>query len=995
MDVFLLGAGRPSFGEKPAALKKIASNTKAMDWQIHSFENVAGIDDIHYLGGYHIDEVVKSYPSLNYTIITDWEKSSVLHTLLKAPFSGRSVICAYSDTVFRKHIVDDMSSVVADVVFCVDSLWKDRYYERSEDDIQMAEKIDILNQDGVVSSVEFTGLVCFNGSVASQLSDFRESDVGSNLLDLISYLKDLGFSVQPFDVAGHWAEFNSPKDIAHFILGTKAETLSRLEPLVQESHIGRQVSFTSSRWRKDPDSILNEISNCFKDTNLIIRSSSKGEDNWHSSNAGGFESILNIDGCDSNAVSQAINSVVSSYGTKQHSGDQVLVQKCLTNVRTSGVVFTCSIESGAPFYRFNFDDVSKSTESVTAGTHDGLRTVILSRSETGTLELVEPTLIPVLRAIEELEQLLGYDKLDVEFAIDEDGMVHIFQVRPVTVDHSAYEVEIEALELARGNSVNRFRAQQVPPPQIHGQRTIFANMPDWNPAEIIGTRPKPLAFSLYRYLITNEVWAQQRAEYGYRDLRPCPLMVSFSGQPYIDSRASFNSFIPANLSEEDAENLVCAYHHILSTTPQYHDKIEFEVAFTIWTPDFELKSKERLIPIGVTSKTIDQLGSALKAITRNSLSRLRADISSIETLKKRRLSIDKSKLPKSDKIYALLDDCRRFGTLAFSHAARAGFVATTLLKSFVSTGVLNDERRLAFLKSFDTVAGDFEKDKFACYSGKITLAKLVEKYGHLRPGTYELSAQAYWEDPQRYLLSGVDKQPETLSDFEFSKIELKAFDNFLIELGSKLTPADLIEFLKNAIKARESVKFEFTRNLSKSLDLCVELGIEHDISRDDLSYLEFYDLEYLKLNVTGWQELRQRIETRKQTYAITCSVELPSLISEETDFFCFERFASEPNFITNSRVEAEIRCLENHESSDLTGKIVTIQQADPGFDWLFGHGIGGLITQFGGANSHMAIRSAEIGLPAAIGVGEKLYEKIAKMRIVELDCANKIIRELQ
>ncbi|NQY42139.1 MAG: hypothetical protein HRT87_02185, partial [Legionellales bacterium] len=70
-----------------------------------------------------------------------------------------------------------------------------------------------------------------------------------------------------------------------------------------------------------------------------------------------------------------------------------------------------------------------------------------------------------------------------------------------------------------------------------------------------------------------------------------------------------------------------------------------------------------------------------------------------------------------------------------------------------------------------------------------------------------------------------------------------------------------------------------------------------------------------------------------------------------------------------------------------------IPQADPGYDWLFGQGISGLITKFGGANSHMAIRAGEMNLPAAIGVGEKLYERIMKMDVVELDCANQVIRE--
>ena len=100
-------------------------------------------------------------------------------------------------------------------------------------------------------------------------------------------------------------------------------------------------------------------------------------------------------------------------------------------------------------------------------------------------------------------------------------------------------------------------------------------MPDWNPAEIIGVRPKPLAFSLYRHLITNEVWAKQRAQFGYRDIRPCPLIYSFCGQPYVDIRASFNSFIPAKLPDEIAKKLVKNYMDRLLENTQLHDKIEF------------------------------------------------------------------------------------------------------------------------------------------------------------------------------------------------------------------------------------------------------------------------------------------------------------------------------------------------------------------------------------------------------------------------------------
>ena len=142
-------------------------------------------------------------------------------------------------------------------------------------------------------------------------------------------------------------------------------------------------------------------------------------------------------------------------------------------------------------------------------------------------------------------------------------------------------------------------------------------------------------------------------------------------------------------------------------------------------------------------------------------------------------------------------------------------------------------------------------------------------------------------------------------------------------------------------------------------------------------------------------ELKKRIEDRKQNHSITRLIELPGLIQQDSDFYCFERIASQPNFITGKVVEAQIQLIVSGKQVELSGKLVLIPQADPGYDWLFGHGIAGLITQYGGANSHMAIRAAEIGLPAAIGVGDKLYEKIAAMNRVELDCANQTIRRVQ
>ena len=79
-------------------------------------------------------------------------------------------------------------------------------------------------------------------------------------------------------------------------------------------------------------------------------------------------------------------------------------------------------------------------------------------------------------------------------------------------------------------------------------------MPDWNPAEIIGIKPKNLALSLYKELITDHIWAKNRQRYGFKEISSHHLMTTFFGTPYIDVRVDFNSWIPNELIKQSLKN---------------------------------------------------------------------------------------------------------------------------------------------------------------------------------------------------------------------------------------------------------------------------------------------------------------------------------------------------------------------------------------------------------------------------------------------------------
>lgn len=731
--------------------------------------------------------------------------------------------------------------------------------------------------------------------------------------------------------------------------------------------------FSVAEWFDVPDAIRRRVHDANLGPTVIVRSAWRSEDVGRESAPGEFVSVSDVPAHDWSAVGRAIDRVIASYrkaGPLLPEHDHVIVQRQLVDVRLAGVARPS--EDGL-YLQVDYDDLSGRTDTVTAGWSS--RSVALL---TGA-ELPQPW-ATVAECNRDIQRVLSSSCM-FEFAINRSGMLSVFQAKQIRVKNGK-NADADPRQMLE-------RTLRALPSD-----TVLSDMADWNPAEMLGARPRPFATSLYRTLVTDQAWLKARTSLGYRSVEPSNLIIEIAEKPYVDVRRSCLSLIPAEINTEFASRLADDRLAVLRDNGHLHDRVETALFFTCGDVA-EYPRTRTLLARGFQISEVFALERELNWFTSTLVNResviRREDQLSIQHLTRwfRKNRPDGRELQlRCAFVYAALAACRDYGVVPFARQARLAFIGQDLFGRLVELNIIPRGWSEIWWRGLNSVASRVTGALADLSLGRVDRTSFNEQYGHLRARAYDIRCLPYSALEFPATLTG---PKEDIPEPNFADLDLQGISKALRRSGICIEATEFFGFVRMATLGREEGKFAFTRFLSFVLEEVAEMGDELGFSRDDLSFLSVSDLsvDHQADGRAITQAWRGSIERRKQLWCACSMLRLPDLIKSSADLLCVQDVHARPNFITDKVVIAEGIVLDPTEPvspSLVRGRIVVTEAAEPGMDWIFAYGISGLITRYGGRNSHMATRCAEFGIPAAIGCGSAIINRIATGGTICLDC---------
>ena len=689
---------------------------------------------------------------------------------------------------------------------------------------------------------------------------------------------------------------------------------------------------------------------------IIIRSNSSKEDTDETSSAGKFLSIGPIDKNDISLIKKSWNEVLQSY--EKEDNNTVIFQDYVDGAKSVSVLTSYKVGTDSPYRTFSTYYGSQ-TDAVTSGRYNKIKNFFIHRSLDNLPEKFKEY-YKFFKIQNQLENLFGNKQLDIEIVTDHKEEPLLLQVRPLmgkVIKKEPIMVERSVID----ENVKRYKELIPTTDDRFGTNQIYSNMSDMNPAEMIGKKPDNIAFSLYRFMFTDTTWNKQRGEFGYRIYSGGKLMELFNNVAYINVNHSLNSFLTRNIKNETCEKIINYQLNKLETYPHLHDSIEFDISRSSYT--FETDEK-----FGEEYKNI---------IDRKEIIQWHHDLIEID-------SFNSSTLHKNNEIildaFSKLDDSFQYldkenikfvrdnMALPFTHHSRLGFVYFAQLNNFLKNGVITEEEKKNLLLSVNSISTKMKQDAYRVKREDISLNDFLSIYGHVRAGNYNLSSSNLKSNIS-FAESLINTSNEPIPS-EPLKIDIfKKIDDYFNLNKISYTSENWVEMFQLAVSTRENSKFYYTKGID---------GILSEVEEKDISDRELFqllDFEYNDMNTFN-QEIEDTL--------------MPDVITSSDDFYAYEEMNKDGNYIGQGTVTGEILFLDGIENNrnNLDNKIIVIPAADPGWDWIFNYKIKSLITEFGGPNSHMAIRCAEHNIPAILGIGEKNFSAILNSKNLVVDFSN-------
>ena len=762
-------------------------------------------------------------------------------------------------------------------------------------------------------------------------------------------------------------------------MSTKADNLIILRDHAYKSYIEDLVIITVGQYRQSKLQTYHVVHEFFHGDSIVVRSSFSGSKKESTDIK--CMSVLGVDCNNMDEVCSAITAVYESYidgditddALEQIKDEQILIQRYTKNIVMSGVVFTRDIIYNRPYYMINYEINSGETQEL-GGERSRTRWIAKNVSR----EFVDERFTKLLTAVREIEEIYNtYEALDIGFAIDKNERIVIFRVRQLSSldgrGHSMSDKEfVDTKSFAKCSYLDT--------------NHVLSDKAFWNPKEAIGNNPRPLDYSLYREILTSGIWNIPLKKLGYEEV-PDELMYKIGNKPYISVNNCAIGLTPRGLNQMLRYKLNDYYEKSLMEDKSLHDRVELDLIFNYY--DFETDERLKLLlQEGFDENDISTLKEKLFGLTCDAIKNFsrynREDKEKIKTLTGIRHAIrDMSPLKETNvmKLYKyigeLVEAVTNYGTPQYALQSRYVIMAKQLLKSLVTKGYFSEEYMKEFTDSIYTVATEFENDLYRMSCGELPREEFDRMYGHLRLGTYDIRTECYRDmnfDMEDVTFNRRENCEKTLDEDILARA--------LSDIGFDISAKDFNSFVSESIRDSEYFKYEIHKTISLILDLIAAIGENIGIAREDMSYLEISEL----MSYHSRDSYLQVIHDRRKMYHANTYLVLPEVIYGVGDIDVIEVDENNPCFITHKNTVAEKVNLDTEIDRDLSGKIVLLTKADSEHEWIFKKNIAGLITKYGETSSQTSILCAQYNIPAAIGCGEQLYQKVLTMKKIELNC---------